>query len=93
MKTTTTNNESAARDAGLKFRITGPAGTTRWMHGDKPSDVGYDLLTRYNTLARRKHLPEIMHYPGRCCGDSYDPSTRDCHAVRGSQVVTMECSK
>ena len=74
-----------------KYRISGRAGKTQWVAAELAMDVRGELERRYNNLARRAGLPDIMHAPGAVCGDMHDQSTGDTHGVRdGHGTVTLE---
>jgi len=74
-----------------KYRISGKAGTTRWMTAELAMDVRSDLTERYNNLAKRKGLPRILHGPGAVCGDCTNTATGDVHGARdGHGIVTLE---
>ena len=76
-----------------QIRITGPAGTTRWVTVDGENVVdGYeaaDIATaRYNRFAGG---PVLLHPPGRVCGDCTDTRTGDVtRAVSNHGSVTLE---
>jgi hypothetical protein len=74
-----------------KFRISGKAGTTQWIEAELAMDARATLERRYNNLARRRGLPDILHAPGAVAGDAYDQRTGSTHGARsGHGIVSLE---